>query len=201
VWPRLRAWLDDDAAGVRILRHLTAAAAGWDSLGRPDGELYRGARLDVAMEWRAGAAPDLTEVETQFLDASEALRRSDADQLARRAAKEARQNRRLRASLSAAVAVLVVAVVAAGLAGVSRADAARSRQDAELEALVNQSIALQTTNRDAAALLAVEAYRRAPHDARARSALLSTFTAAPGFVGYRRVPDAARIAGAAVPGT
>ena len=49
-WPRLRSWLDDDAAGQRVLRHLSAAADGWDSLGRPDSELYRGARLEAALE-------------------------------------------------------------------------------------------------------------------------------------------------------
>ncbi|MEZ0447399.1 BTAD domain-containing putative transcriptional regulator [Cellulomonas sp. ICMP 17802] len=200
-WPRLRAWLDDDAAGVRILRHLSAAANGWDALGRPDGELYRGARLDVALEWRASTTPELTAVETDFLDAAQALREADADQLAVRAARDARQNRRLRTALASVVAVLVLAVVAGSLAGVSRADATRARNAAELQVLVNQSIALQATNRDAAALLAVEAYRRAPDDAHARSALLSTFTASPGFVGYHRVPGATRIAGASVPGT
>jgi DNA-binding SARP family transcriptional activator len=38
-WPRLQSWLDEDAAGQRILRHLTAAADGWESLGRPGSEL------------------------------------------------------------------------------------------------------------------------------------------------------------------
>lgn len=200
-WPRLRTWLDDDAAGMRILRHLSAAANGWDSLGRPDGELYRGARLDAALEWRTTTTPDLTAVESDFLDAAHALREADEDHLALRAARDARQNRRLRTALTGAVAVLVLAIVAASVAGVSRSDAARARDAAELQVLVNQSIALQATNRDAAALLAVEAYRRAPGDAHARSALLSTFTAAPGFVSYRRVPDATRIAGSTVPGT
>ncbi len=193
-WPRLRSWLDDDAAGVRILRHLTTAADGWDTLGRPDGELYRGARLDVALEWRAHARPDLTAIERDFLDAAQRSRQVSA-------ALDARRVRRLRAALGTAVAVLMVAVVAASLAGVSRADAGRARESAQLEALVNQSIALQSTNRDVGALLAVEAYRRAPTDARARSALLATFTSAPGFVSYQRVPGATRIAGAAVPGT
>ena len=30
-WPRLRAWLDDDVDGQRILHHLAAAADGWDA--------------------------------------------------------------------------------------------------------------------------------------------------------------------------
>ncbi len=44
-WPRLRGWLDEDVEGQRILRHLTGAADTWDAMGRPDSELYRGARL------------------------------------------------------------------------------------------------------------------------------------------------------------
>ena len=38
------------------LRHLTSAAEGWESLGRPVTELYRGARLDTALEWRRSAS-------------------------------------------------------------------------------------------------------------------------------------------------
>ena len=52
-WPRLGAWLQDDVDGQRILHHLTSAADAWNSLGRPDSELYRGARLAQALEWRS----------------------------------------------------------------------------------------------------------------------------------------------------
>ena len=45
-WPRLRGWLDEDAAGQRLMHHLTNAAEEWDRLGRPTSELYRGARLE-----------------------------------------------------------------------------------------------------------------------------------------------------------
>ena len=47
-WPRLQGWLDDDVEGQRILRHLSLAADTWDTMGRPDSELYRGARLAQA---------------------------------------------------------------------------------------------------------------------------------------------------------
>ena len=52
-WPRLQGWLDDDADGQRILRHLSGAADAWDSMGRPDTELYRGVRLRTTLDWRA----------------------------------------------------------------------------------------------------------------------------------------------------
>ena len=59
-WPRLQGWLDEDVEGQRILRHLAGAADTWDAMGRPDSELYRGARLAHALDWRerANARPD-----------------------------------------------------------------------------------------------------------------------------------------------
>ena len=56
-WPRLEGWLEEDVEGQRILHHLTATADTWDTLGRPDSELYRGVRLAQALEWRAGRTP------------------------------------------------------------------------------------------------------------------------------------------------
>ena len=55
-WPRLRDWLDEDVEGQRILHHLAAAADSWDGLGHPESELYRGARLAGALEWRLDCA-------------------------------------------------------------------------------------------------------------------------------------------------
>ncbi len=59
-WPRLQGWLDDDTEGQRVLRHLSVAADTWDTMGRPDDELYRGTRLAQALEWRdpGSARPD-----------------------------------------------------------------------------------------------------------------------------------------------
>ncbi|MGH9136952.1 MAG: BTAD domain-containing putative transcriptional regulator, partial [Acidimicrobiales bacterium] len=84
-WPRLRSWLDEDSAGQRIVRHLGAAADGWESLGRPDSELYRGARLDTALEYVEAAEPDLTATELAFLDAARSQAQSERDALAARA--------------------------------------------------------------------------------------------------------------------
>ena len=50
-WPRLRVWLDEDRVGQQIRRHLAMAAAGWEALDHPEGELYRGARLAATLEW------------------------------------------------------------------------------------------------------------------------------------------------------
>ena len=67
-WPRLRGWLDDDVEGQRTRHHLSGAADAWDTLGRPDSELYRGVRLTRALEWEAGTTSALTETEHDFLE-------------------------------------------------------------------------------------------------------------------------------------
>jgi DNA-binding SARP family transcriptional activator/WD40 repeat protein len=207
-WPRLRSWLDDDSAGQRIMRHLAAAADGWESLGRPDSELYRGARLDTALEYRQNARPDLTATEAEFLEASQQQAETERDAFAARARLDARRNRRLRALLIAIGGLLAVSLVA-GLLALRSSHNARDQRDlaqaatddAQLEALVNRSLALRSTDRDVAALLAIEAARRWPDDPRATSALLGTFTAAHGFLGHRYLADAEWLDGALVPGT
>jgi hypothetical protein len=78
-WPRLRAWLDEDVEGQRILRHLTLAADSWEGMGRPDSELYRGVRLARAMEWQAMTKPRLSSAETAFLDASSQAAATERD--------------------------------------------------------------------------------------------------------------------------
>ena len=192
-WPRLQAWLDDDIDGQRIMRHLVARSEEWESSGRPSAELYRGARLDAALEWRTQTQPDLNPIEDEFLAASVAARTSEEHQLAETARRVTRQNRRLRSL----IVLVVLLFVAASVTAVVARDA---RSDARLEALVNQSLALRGADRGLAALLAVEAHRRQP-DARSWSALLGTFTAAPGFLGYRYVLDARWLSGALIPGT
>jgi DNA-binding SARP family transcriptional activator len=67
-WPRLKEWLADDVEGQRIMRHLGAAASAWEAMGRPDSELYRGARLSTAEHWRETSDLALTTVECEFLE-------------------------------------------------------------------------------------------------------------------------------------
>jgi DNA-binding SARP family transcriptional activator/WD40 repeat protein len=183
-WPRLRSWLDEDIEGQRTLRHLTTAAADWQASGRPASELYRGARLDAALDWRRRSRPELTPVESDFLDA--ATGQAQAEQAAReqQARQRIRQNRRLRAALVGTALGLVLAVLAGSVAVQRSRDEARTAGSAQVERLVAQSIALRATRRDLAALLALEAYRLRP-DASTRGALLGVFTASPGFLGYR----------------
>jgi DNA-binding SARP family transcriptional activator/WD40 repeat protein/energy-coupling factor transporter ATP-binding protein EcfA2 len=199
-WPRLRGWLDDDVEGQRIWRHLAVAADSWEAMGRPDSELYRGVRLERALEWRDRATPDVNVVERAFLDTS----RHVAD-TQRRMARHRRRTLTtvLAGGMAVATALGSFAAVQAERATSERDRAVTAEETAQVGALVNQSLALRSTDRGVAALLAVEAYRRAaPGDPRAHSALLGTFTAAPGFMGYLHLSeDEVPLSGAAVPGT
>ncbi len=121
-WPRLRAWLEDDAEGRRLHQHLIHAARDWEAGGRDRGELYRGARLAAALDWAAGHGSDLNELEREFIDES----RAEAEQEAEH---QRRTNRRLRALLAGLAALLALSLVAGVVAlnqrGEAR-DAARS---------------------------------------------------------------------------
>jgi hypothetical protein len=73
-WPRLRGWLDEDRAGLRVQRRITETAQEWQRSNRDDDLLYRGARLIEAQEWRARHEVELNPLEREFLDASIALK-------------------------------------------------------------------------------------------------------------------------------
>jgi WD40 repeat protein/DNA-binding SARP family transcriptional activator len=123
-WPRLQGWLDEDVEGQRILRHLTGASDTWDTMGRPDSELYRGARLTQALDWRQRADPDLTPTERDYLDASQTLADTEQRAAENRARHQARQNRRLRALLTA-TAIFLVGALITGFVAVGQREQAR----------------------------------------------------------------------------
>ncbi|WP_377642440.1 BTAD domain-containing putative transcriptional regulator [Oryzobacter terrae] len=127
VWPRLRGWLDDDVEGQRLFRHLAGAAEAWESMGRPDSELYRGTRLSRTLEWRDRSSTDLDEAETDFLAASVTLAEEEVRAAEAAAARDRRVRRRLRVSL-AGVAVLLTVALGVGTAAVRSADQARGER-------------------------------------------------------------------------
>jgi WD40 repeat protein/tRNA A-37 threonylcarbamoyl transferase component Bud32 len=139
-WPRLREWIEEDAEGRRLRRHITRAATEWDAAGRDGGELYRGARLAAALDWTADHALDLNQLEREFVTES----REVSEQETKRAR---RTNRRLRALL-AGVAVLLVAAAAGGTLAVIQRSEARDAETAQLaqrlgaQALVEEDLDL-----------------------------------------------------------
>ena len=158
-WPRLARWLEDDAVGRAVRRHLAPAARAWADGGRPADELYRGARLVGALEWMSGDDADVTPVEREFLDASRARTDAELTEARERARREAAGRRRTRRLAVGLAAVLVVALLAAGLTVVAQQRA----QEASLVADANRLAALSTTagRPDVSLLLAAQAVRLA----------------------------------------
>src|SRR5262245_19134824 len=90
-WPRLRGWLAEDRVWLRTLRQLLTGARGWGESGRDDADLYRGARLEAAIERTADQ--QRSGVEREFLHASQGTQERDLRSAQRRA-------RRLRTMLA-----------------------------------------------------------------------------------------------------
>ncbi|WP_342454490.1 nSTAND1 domain-containing NTPase [Ornithinimicrobium cryptoxanthini] len=185
-WPRLQSWLADDIEGERIRHHLAATAEAWDVMGRPDSELYRGARLAATREWWDRGAHRLSRVEQGFLDVSEAAHNSTLARLEDEARQQRRTNRRLRLLVAGAA---VLALLAAGFGGVARvqwqqsqeagaalaAEADRTRAQ-ELSA---SALAQLTTDPALAKTLAVVAAQTAQSSLQTTGALHQTYAADP----------------------
>jgi WD40 repeat protein/DNA-binding SARP family transcriptional activator len=125
-WPRLRGWLEDDADGRRVHRHLADAAREWDERGRAPGDVYGGARLAAALEWRGGHEHEVNATERAFLDAS------------RTAA--GRAQRRLRLALAGVAALLVIAALGGVIALHQRGSARSEARAAEAQRLGAQAL-------------------------------------------------------------
>ncbi len=80
-WDKLRIWLDEDAASLRVQEGIRGAAAEWDGAGRDDGLLlHRGSRLEAAELLRTDERFSLSAIERAYLDACTQLRDGDRAQ-------------------------------------------------------------------------------------------------------------------------
>jgi WD40 repeat protein/DNA-binding SARP family transcriptional activator len=174
-WPRLTEWLEDDAEGQRVHRHLAQAATSWTSAGRDPGDLYRGTRLAAALEWtaEAGAASRLNPLEREFLDESRQA-------FVREGEGHRRANRRLRGLLALAVLLLVAATSAGAIVLVERAHAQQQAIAAIAERLGAQ--ALVQPSPDTSLLLAREGVNLDDTSV-TRSDLLATLLRSPDLIG------------------
>jgi WD40 repeat protein/DNA-binding SARP family transcriptional activator len=175
-WPRLRAWLEEDAEGRRLHQHLIHAARDWEAGGRDPGELYRGARLASTLDWARPHEGELNELERDFLAESRAQAEIEAD-------RQRRANRRLRALLGGLGALLALALVAGVVALEQRGTARRQVVAAEAQRLGSQ--ALTADELDRSLLLAREGM--ALDDSLAtRGNLLAALLRSPAAIGVLR---------------
>ena len=178
-WPRLREWIEEDAEGRRLRRHITQAATEWDAAGRDQGELYRGARLATALDWTADHALEVNELEREFVTQSREASEKETKRVRR-------TNRRLR-GLLAGVAVLLASAVAGGIfAAIQRGEAREAEtgqfvQRLGAQALVEDDLGLSL-------LLARQAVA-IEDSAQTRGYLLEALGAAPLQSGSCMVPE------------
>ncbi|HYN56273.1 MAG TPA: WD40 repeat domain-containing protein, partial [Motilibacterales bacterium] len=186
-WPRLRTWLDEDAEGQRILGHLQVAADSWQTWGRPSEELYRGARLIAAQEWRSRSHPVLSTMEDDFLEAScvhaddELIRQKQVH------AQQVRRNRQLAGALTAVLALLMVSLIVGTQAGLRGREARSEASRADVAAVEATAAGLGATalsQPDAvlSLLLARQAVEVAPGPI-TQGALLQSLVGVGGLVG------------------
>ncbi|MCJ7536294.1 MAG: protein kinase, partial [Anaerolineales bacterium] len=112
-WARLREWLDESRADIRLQRVLGNAAEEWHLADRDPGFLLRGSRLDQFEAWMESTDLGLTQLEKDYFEASLADRSERHQIEAVRLAHEEYLERRSRNFLRALVGVLAVAMLIA----------------------------------------------------------------------------------------
>jgi class 3 adenylate cyclase/WD40 repeat protein/energy-coupling factor transporter ATP-binding protein EcfA2 len=149
-WPTLRRWLEEDREGIRLHRRLSDAARLWIAAGRESTDLYRGTRLDAAVERARTNGAQLNETERAFLNAS-------VDESARTQRRQVKANRRLRRALTGIVGLLLAAVALVVFALVSRQDAVRAEAASRSQAIAAEAESQIGRDPQRALLLAREA--------------------------------------------
>lgn len=156
-WPRLRAWLDEDVQGRRVHRQLGDAARAWHQAGEDASELYRGTRLQGALEWAATHRPDLNDGEQAFLDAGRAEAERESEEARQRLAAQARSNRRLRGLLAGVAALLAVSLLSGWLFLRQRRRADATARTATSRELASRSMLALDADPELSILLGLQA--------------------------------------------
>lgn len=159
-WPRLRGWLEDGRSRAEIRERLALAATAWEEGDHDPGELYRGTRLQAALDTAAAGPEDLTTLERTFLAESAAEADRQLDDQRARADRESHGRRRARV----VAAVLAVTLAFAASAG---AYAITQQRTAQRSALASDAARLGALARaggdyDRSLLLAAQALAMDP---------------------------------------
>jgi len=167
-WPRLGQWINSDREWLRVHQRIADGTRAWVESDRDEELLWRGGRLESALELAngPGRSHDLNGAETDFLSSSSTHQRE----------LERARRRRTRRTLQLLGVVAVLAIVAIVLAAVAvNADLSsdRATDQALSRQVAIEAQQLQPTNPSLAAQLAVAAYRIAP-TTQATSTLVDT---------------------------
>ena len=183
-WPRLRGWLDERMLAADLVEHLDHASTTWRTSGRQDADLYRGARLSAALDWRAEHPADVSPEVDAFIDASNRASQAELAEARAQVEREVRGRRKLRRVVVSLAGVVVLAVAGGAVAlyerGTARSQAGRAERAAlaaDVSRLAVLAGSLPGDQRDIALLLGAEAYQLQPADQTAsglQTALMQT---------------------------
>ncbi|WJE01079.1 caspase, EACC1-associated type [Streptomyces antimycoticus] len=176
-WPQLRRWIEEDAATLLLRQQLGTAAEEWDTAGRDAAFLYRGSRLQAAVE--LAEQSELPAREAEFLATGQAAATSELH-------REQRRTRMLKRALAAVAVALCLALVAAVVAVRQQRNAEAQQRLATARSLLAEAGNLDTTDPRTALRLGLAAYALRP-SADARRALFDTL-AGNAFRGASRLP-------------
>ena len=172
-WGRLREWLNESRAEIRLQQQLARAAGEWEHAGRDAGFLIPGGtRLEQYETWRRTTELALTPQEVAYLEASlEAEEERQAHE-----ARQARTRLNLRRALIGVLSLGLMVAIGLSLFAFSRQRVAEaSEQEALRQAsigLAAQAIAqLDSEAPERGALLALAALEEYPYTPQAESAL------------------------------
>jgi WD40 repeat protein/serine/threonine protein kinase len=168
-WARLRSWLEENRALIRLQRQLSNAAADWIASNRDDSFLLTGARLAQYDGWTENADVALTQQEFDFLESGRAARNRHEEEEAIRQQRELESARKLaetessRAELQALSAkrlrksavfltvALILAVIAAAVAlGAGARNSRLAAQNQAIASTAQAAEALAIQERDTA---------------------------------------------------
>lgn len=195
-WPRLRSWLDEGRASLRIREGIREAAREWQAADQADTLLvHRGGRLDDAVTMSKQPRYALNAVEQAYLDAAVALQRTEQERelnQVRQLAEEQRQRSEIaeraqkrQRNLSIALAgLLLLAVVAVVAVFVFQQDAVRQAQGSLSRRLAAQAVDVVNDRVDLGLLLAAQAYRTEANVGTAGSLLGATQCCSGAVIGF-----------------
>lgn len=179
-WPRLRDAVETRRGDLARREALERAATDWDSHGRSDDHLLRGARLQATADWAASTGEPLTTLQEDYLAASHRLSQHIEQERLTRA--------RRRRAVIAAMAVLLLLTTGASLTAINSFDEARmERNQAQARQMAVAATSMRETNPGVYQQLAVAAHRTA-ETRETRSAVLDASTS-PVITSWSR-PDA-----------
>ncbi|MEU0413465.1 helix-turn-helix domain-containing protein [Streptomyces griseorubiginosus] len=155
-WPRLGRWIEENRERLIAHRRLGADVRAWLDLGHDGGALYRGVRLERAVELfgtpDTAWDPVLTAPERDFLTA--ALRARDDERHA-----VSRTRRRTRRLVTAAAALLAIALVIGLVAWQQHDTELRDERAAAAQRVAGVAESMRTTDPRTARLLGLAAWR------------------------------------------